>query len=115
MKAQDETQQTHRKRKISLIENNTLRNNTKCKRKNNLFKKCMELSKLCGQDVLLLIFDEEFNKMFRFQSNASFDVNKAKHLLDNGFNTSKLTRSQKRRAPVGATRIFDANIKELGE
>ena len=35
--------------KNNFIENNIHRNNTKCKRKHNLIKKSMQLSKLCGQ------------------------------------------------------------------
>ena len=37
-----------KKCKYSLIENHITRNNTKCKRKSNLFKKSMQLATLCG-------------------------------------------------------------------
>ena len=35
------------KKRYSLIQNNIHRNNTKCKRKRNLIKKSMQLSRLC--------------------------------------------------------------------
>lgn len=60
---------TAKKCKYQLIQNNINRNNTKCKRKSNLFKKSMQLSKLCGQDILLIIYDEEFQKIYQYKSN----------------------------------------------
>ena len=44
----------------------------------------MQLSKLCGQDILLIIYDEEFQKIYQYRSNENFDVNKAKEILDQG-------------------------------
>lgn len=70
-----------KKCKYSLIENNITRNNTKCKRKSNLFKKSMQLATLCGQDILLIIYDQEFQKIYQYRSSANFDVERAKDLL----------------------------------
>lgn len=70
-----------KKCKYSLIENNITRNNTKCKRKSNLFKKSMQLAALCGQDILLIIYDQEFQKIYQYRSSANFDVERAKDLL----------------------------------
>lgn len=42
---------------INLMTNSTQRNVTFCKRKKGLLKKAIELSKLCGINVSLYIFD----------------------------------------------------------
>ena len=44
---------------ISKIPNKNSRNVTYCKRKRGLIKKAIELSLLCEQYVLLVIFDKE--------------------------------------------------------
>ena len=44
---------------IDLIMDKNTRNATYCKRKRGLIKKSIELSKLCAQQVYLLIFDKE--------------------------------------------------------
>lgn len=48
--------------------------NSKCKRSKNLIKKCMELSKLCGLKVNLVIFDETKNRIQEFSSTQEFRV-----------------------------------------
>ena len=73
-----------KKCKYSLIENHITRNNTKCKRKSNLFKKSMQLATLCGQDILLIVYDEEFQKVYQYKSSANFDVDRVKSLIDKG-------------------------------
>ena len=50
------------KRKIDnfkFIENKSYRNVTFCKRKNGIIKKAIELSRLCGVDVYMMIYDKE--------------------------------------------------------
>ena len=70
------------KKRYSLIKNNIHRNNTKCKRKRNLIKKCMQLSKLCDQQILLVIYDKNLAKMYKYQSEDDFDVSDANQILE---------------------------------
>ena len=51
-----------KKIKISYIENEKFRKVTCCKRKKGLVKKAMELSLLCGNDILLIIRDSTNNQ-----------------------------------------------------
>ena len=48
---------------IELIDDGVQRNVTYCKRKKGLLKKAMEVSILCGQDVLLVLHDEKKSKL----------------------------------------------------
>ena len=48
--------------------------NSKCKRSKNLIKKCMELSKLCGLKVNMVIFDETKNRITEYSSTSDFIV-----------------------------------------
>jgi hypothetical protein len=54
------------KRKIDnfkLIENKIYRSVTYCKRKSGLIKKAIELSRLCGLNIYLMILDEDKKKL----------------------------------------------------
>jgi len=48
---------------VKLIENQTSRNITFCKRKKGILKKAMELSILCGADVSLIFQDITKDKL----------------------------------------------------
>ena len=48
---------------MTLIENKASRNVTYCKRKRGLIKKAMELSLLCEQDILVVIYDKSKKKL----------------------------------------------------
>jgi len=59
------------KRKITKfeeIENKVSKYVTYCKRKKGVIKKAMELSLLCGQDVMLAIYDKNKKKLVLYQS-----------------------------------------------
>ena len=59
------------KRKITKfeeIENKVSKYVTYCKRKKGVIKKAMELSLLCGQDVMLTIYDKRKQKLVLYQS-----------------------------------------------
>jgi len=45
--------------KIKLIDNKLKRNVAFCKRKRGFLKKAIELSKMCDQHILVVIYDEE--------------------------------------------------------
>ena len=49
---------------------------TYSKRKKGLIKKAIELSSLCGQDIYLIIFDKEKQKLVEFKSNIEFTSSK---------------------------------------
>ena len=55
--------QNKKSKKYALIKNNISRNNAKCKRKHNLIKKAMQLSKLCGQEIMLVVYDRNLSKI----------------------------------------------------
>jgi len=49
--------------KLSLIQSKIQRNVAYCKRKRGFLKKAIELSELCGQNILIVISDPEKNKV----------------------------------------------------
>ena len=73
------------KKKIEVfkkIENRSTRYVTCHKRKKGLLKKAMELSILCQQEMLLVIWDKEQNKLVTYQSDAQFSLKQVAKLLD---------------------------------
>ena len=66
---------------IQPITHTVNKNNTKCKRKANLFKKSMELSKLCNQDIIVIIYDKELAKLHHYRSNEKFDLKQASAII----------------------------------
>ena len=59
---------------VERIENNEKRNLTYCKRKKGLLKKAMELSKLCEQDIYLVIYDKEKQKLTEYCSTTNINA-----------------------------------------
>ena len=51
-----------------LIKNRNNRLNIKSKRRRNLIKKAVELRRLCGQEIYLLVIDQEQNKHHIYNS-----------------------------------------------
>ena len=68
--------------KISYIEDPNKRKVTFSKRRKGLTKKAIELSVLCDQDVFLVIFDKEKQKLSLYNSDANFDEQVIWHMLD---------------------------------
>ena len=62
---------------LSKYTNRISLNNAKCKRKHNLIRKCMFLSKLCEQQILLVIYDKKCDKITKYTSHDDFDVSDA--------------------------------------
>ena len=58
--------------RIKLVANKNQRNVTYSKRKRGILKKAIELSVLCAQDIYLVIFDKEKQKLIEFQSSPEF-------------------------------------------
>ena len=72
------------KRKIEhfdLIDNQVQRNITFCKRKRGLIKKAMEMSLLCGQHVLLYLYDEEKNRLVSYSSTSNLEADKISKII----------------------------------
>lgn len=53
---------------MKLIENKASRNVTYCKRKRGLIKKAMELSLLCEQEIMVVIYDKSKKKLVMYNS-----------------------------------------------
>ena len=58
---------------IKFIENKNHRNVTYSKRKKGIVKKAIELSSLCGQEIYMVIFDKEKQKLVEFKSTGDFN------------------------------------------
>ena len=70
---------------ISRIANKNSRNVTYCKRKRGLIKKAIELSKLCEQYVLLVIFDKEKQRLVEYNSQNDFNSKIVSKLTSNDY------------------------------
>jgi hypothetical protein len=67
---------------IKFMEDKNQRNITFSKRKRGLLKKVIELSRLCGQDILMFIYDKTKSKIIEFRSDCTFDIDFAKNLIE---------------------------------
>ena len=88
------------KRKITKfeeIENKVSRYVTYCKRKKGVLKKAMELSLLCGQDILMAIYDKHKQKLVIYQSTADFTPSKVNELIS---------------SPATKTRLYEEHTNE---
>ena len=65
-----------------LIKDVVRRKVTMSKRKRGLFKKAIELSRLCGAEVLMAVFDTKNQKLFELTSQPEFNLKVVNHLLD---------------------------------
>lgn len=63
--------------KLKLIDNKMLRNVAFCKRKRGFLKKAIELSSLCDQKILIIIYDEERKRVVQFSSEDQFQLEAA--------------------------------------
>lgn len=59
---------------ISYLKNKDQRNVTYSKRKRGIIKKAIELSVLCGQDIFMVIFDKEKQKLIEYRSSKEFNT-----------------------------------------
>jgi hypothetical protein len=53
------------------------------KRRKGIVKKCIELNIMCQQDVFLVIFDRQKQKLLEYRSDPDMDLKLVRHLLDN--------------------------------
>ena len=67
--------------KFEEIQNKVSKYVTYCKRKKGVIKKAMELSLLCGQEVMMAIFDKKKKKLVIYQSTQEFDPKEVNRLL----------------------------------
>ena len=63
--------------KLKLIESKLQRNVAFCKRKRGFLKKAIELSSLCDQQILIVIFDKDRNRLVQFSSDSEFQFQAA--------------------------------------
>ena len=63
--------------RLKYIENKVSRNVAFCKRKRGFLKKAIELSQLCGQDILIIIYDKEKERVVQFSSKEDFQMKDA--------------------------------------
>lgn len=73
---------------IKYMEDKNQRNITFSKRKRGLLKKVIELSSLCGQDILMFIYDKTKSKIIEFRSDFNFDTDFVKKLVQASSNNN---------------------------
>ena len=77
----------------------------------------MQLATLCGQDILLVIYDEEFQKVYQYKSSQGFDVERVNDLLEqgqrhNGGTTATVGNRGKRRQQ-STIKVYDYSNKDI--
>ena len=63
--------------RTKLIEFENDRNIAKCKRRKGLLNKAIELSRMCNQQILLVVFDPATDKVVKLQSSEDFTFGQA--------------------------------------
>ena len=66
---------------LTKIQDRNHRNVTFCKRKRGFLKKAIEMSVLCGQDMFIVLFDREKQKLYEYNSTNEFDCKVVAKLL----------------------------------
>lgn len=72
---------------MTKIQNSRACNVTYEKRKRGLLKKAIELSQLCDQQIFMIIYDENKNRLVQYQSHdemklVSDEFNHSHHMMD---------------------------------
>jgi len=49
----------------------------------------MELSKLCNQDIIVIIYDKELAKLHHYKSNENFDLKQASAIIQKSAKMNK--------------------------
>ena len=115
--------------KLSLIDNKMQRNVAFCKRKRGFLKKAIELSCLCDQRILIVIYDEERSRVVQFSSEDEFQIEaaynaiKVAKLPENRSNYEKFTNVDYQRLEMTDFRsvryqkqkIYDGEVQIVSE
>ena len=80
---------------MDYIQNANSRNIAYNKRKKGLVKKAMELSKLCGINVNLVVFDEQKKRLMHYNSTDEFSINNIENLLEQYKNNDSKNKYEK--------------------
>ena len=67
---------------LKYIDDREARDITYSKRKRGILKKCIEFSKMCGQDMSLTIFDKVRQKLVQYSSTYDFSPKVAAKLVE---------------------------------
>jgi len=62
---------------LKQIEDKSLANIAFCKRKRGFLKKAIEMSSMCNQKILIVIYEEDKKRMIQFSSHECFDIEDA--------------------------------------
>lgn len=73
---------------MDYIQDNNNRNIAFCKRKRGLIKKAMEISKLCGTEVFLVVLDSQKQRLLKYSSCDEFSAKVVDKIITRE-NTSK--------------------------
>ena len=80
---------------MDYISNENLRNIAYSKRRKGLVKKAMELSKLCGVKVQLVLFDQKKLRLTHFNSEDEFSLKVAQEMIDRQIVSNNLNKFEK--------------------
>ena len=82
-------------KKTDLIANKRRRDHAFYKRRRGVLKKAIQLSRLCGQKILMIVYDEQKDKAIQYSSDPSFTVSQAQAtvsgILQSDFRTTSST------------------------
>lgn len=73
----------------------------------------MQLATLCGQDILLIIYDQEFQKIYQYKSSDGFDVDAAKKLLEQGTRQNGGAGARGKRKQQAGIKVYDYSNRDL--
>ena len=68
---------------MEMIQDKFKRKTACSKRKRGIIKKAMELSILCNQNILMIIYDKDKNKAVNYFSENNVDLDKLQILITN--------------------------------
>ena len=71
-----------KKAENDLIANKRRRDHAFYKRRRGVLKKAIQLSRLCGQKILMIVYDEQKDKAIQYSSDASFTFNQAQATIN---------------------------------
>ena len=111
--SQENMPEKRRYKGYDLIKDRISFNKAKCSRKRTIMEKCMHLSMVCNQKIVLAIYDHDIGKLHKFCSHDDFDWNDANAIVQNSEVKSGRNNQHSDKRAKGRVQLFSYGRRDF--